>query len=59
MNMKDWLKTHTYSLRLTSFTLMLLVPIALYAAARAGTNPLIWLLLLLFAACNALLILLG
>ncbi len=45
-----------YPLRLASFGLMLILPIALYFAALSGSVILIWLLLALFAAANTLLV---
>ena len=40
-----WLKSHAFAFRLTSFLLMVLVPILMYAAAQRGFDTALWLLL--------------
>jgi len=57
--MKKWLKSRSYSLKLASFFLMMLLPIALYYAAQANGSFWSILLLGLFSAASLLLILLG
>ena len=57
--MKKWLKSRSYSLKLASFFLMMLLPIALYYAAQADGSFWSILLLGLFSAASLLLILLG
>lgn len=53
------LKSNAFSLRLAAFTLMMLLPIALFFAAQSGASSLTWLLLALVSTANLLLILAG
>lgn len=57
--MKKRLKSKAYPLRLAAFSLMMLVPIALFFTAQAGSNFWAGVLLGLIAAASVLLILIG
>ena len=57
--MKKRLKSKAFPLRLAAFSLMMLVPIALFFTAQAGSNFWAGVLLGLIAAASVLLILIG
>lgn len=56
-NFQSWLDRHKFGAHLVAFFVMVLVPLALYLAARNGAGGAIWALLGLFALANLLVVL--
>lgn len=55
-NFQSWLREHKFEVHLLAFIMMVLPPVAMYFAALAGSEALIWGLVSLVALANLLVV---